>query len=83
MTIQQEAYRLIDGLSDGNVKIVIEFIRNLSKDGAADMDEAIPNRETIEAISEISEMKAHPEKYKSYATFQELLDDVMGDSDHA
>ena len=38
MTIQQEAYRLIDGLSDKNVRIVVEFIRNLSlsKDTVSD-----------------------------------------------
>ena len=31
MTIQQEAYRLIDALSDQSVQIVVEFIRNLPK----------------------------------------------------
>ena len=45
--------------------------------------EAIPNRDTMEAIAEVAEMEAHPENYKSYATFQELLDDVLGDSDDA
>lgn len=39
----------------------------------------IPNPETRAALEEISEMRAHPENYKSYSTFQELLDEVLHD----
>ena len=42
--------------------------------------EDVPNSETMEAIAEVTEMQAHPENYRSYATFQELLDDVTADS---
>ena len=42
--------------------------------------EDVPNSETIEAIAEVAEMEAHPENYRSYGTFQELLDDVTADS---
>ena len=41
---------------------------------------AIPNPETKAALEEIEEMRAHPEKYKSYASFQELLDEVLHDN---
>ena len=39
----------------------------------------IPNPETKAALEEIEEMRAHPENYKSYSTFQELLDEVLHD----
>ena len=42
--------------------------------------EDVPNSETMEAIAEVAEMQAHPENYRSYGTFQELLDDVTADS---
>ena len=37
----------------------------------------VPNAETRAALDEISEMRAHPENYKSYSSFQELLDEVL------
>lgn len=40
----------------------------------------IPNSETKAALEEIAEMRAHPEKYQSYSSFQELLDEVLHDA---
>ena len=40
----------------------------------------IPNAETVAAMREVEEMKAHPENYKGYASFQELLDEVLNDA---
>lgn len=37
----------------------------------------IPNNDTIEALSEYAEMIEHPEKYKSYATIEEAVKDVL------
>ena len=45
-----------------------------------DIGEEVPNAETKEALEEIKEMKAHPERFKSYGTFQELLDEVLVDA---
>ena len=36
----------------------------------------IPNKETLEAIEEIKEMEKHPEKYKSYSSAEEIIDEV-------
>lgn len=36
----------------------------------------IPNEETIVAIKEFEEFRKHPEDYKSYSSFKELLDDL-------
>jgi DNA-damage-inducible protein J len=40
----------------------------------------IPNQQTIAALAEYEEMKQHPEKYKRYSTFQEVLDEVLTDA---
>ena len=39
-----------------------------------------PNRETIDALNEYYEMKAHPEKYKKYDSFKNLMDEVLADA---
>ena len=40
----------------------------------------VPNAETKAALEEIAEMRMHPEEYKSYSSFQELLDEVLNDA---
>jgi len=39
----------------------------------------VPNKDTIEAFMEVEEMKKHPEKVKSYSSFDELLKEVEQD----
>lgn len=39
-----------------------------------------PNAETIAAMNEYYEMKAHPEKYKRYSSFQDAMKDVLADA---
>lgn len=34
------------------------------------------NSETLEALAEYDEMKTHPEKYKRYNSFSDLVEDV-------
>lgn len=36
----------------------------------------IPNTDTIAAIKEVEEMKAHPEKYKKYKSFADAIADI-------
>ena len=40
----------------------------------------VPNDETIAAMDEYYEMKVHPEKYKRYASFEEIMDEVSKDA---
>ena len=39
-----------------------------------------PRSETIEALNEYYEMKAHPENYKKYDSFKELMDEILADA---
>lgn len=36
-----------------------------------------PNAETIAAMNEYYEMKAHPEKYKRHSSFKDAMDEVL------
>lgn len=38
-----------------------------------------PNIETLAAFSEVEDMKKHPEKYKTYSSAKELIDEVLTD----
>lgn len=37
----------------------------------------VPNADTLAALQEYKDMKAHPENYKCYASFKEAMDDVL------
>ena len=39
-----------------------------------------PNAETAAALNEYVEMKARPEKYKRYASFQDAMNEVLSDA---
>ena len=39
-----------------------------------------PNAETIAALNEFYAMKAHPEQYKKYSSFRDVMDEVLGDA---
>lgn len=41
----------------------------------------IPNTDTIAAMREAEEVSQHPERYKRYISFSELLNDLKMDSD--
>ena len=38
-----------------------------------------PNAATAAAIKEVSEMKSHPERYKSYKSVDEMMEDILGE----
>lgn len=38
-----------------------------------------PNKELLEAFDEAEKIKKNPEKYKSYATAQEMMKDILGE----
>lgn len=38
------------------------------------------NAQTIAALNEYYEMKAHPEKYKKYSSFKDAMNDVLEDA---
>lgn len=41
----------------------------------------VPNADTIAAMKELEEMECHPEQYKSYSSFAELLKDIEAEDE--
>ena len=41
----------------------------------------VPNADTVAAIKEAEEMKAHPEKYKKYSSFEEIMAELDAEED--
>ncbi|MGI6555749.1 MAG: hypothetical protein ACOX1H_00260 [Pseudoramibacter sp.] len=39
-----------------------------------------PNAETRAALAEYAAMKKHPERYKRYRSFDDLMNEVLGDA---
>ncbi len=58
------------------------FIKQMLREGKIpfEIKAEIPNAETIAAMQEAEEFEKHPEKYKRYSSFSELLDEVMTDA---
>ena len=44
------------------------------------VSKANPNAETVAALNEYYDMKAHPEKYKRYSSFKDAMNEVLGDA---
>lgn len=57
------------------------FLRAVLREGGIPLDlhADIPNAETRAAMKEIDDMIAHPEKYKSYSSAEEMMEDIFAD----
>ena len=59
------------------------FLKQMVYEGAfpIKISRDIPNAETLAAINETREMAKHPERYKSFDTVEELMEDLLSDED--
>ena len=72
MSTREMAMNIISGMSEQQL---LEFIRD-----QIGLDD-IPNQETLEALAELKYMKAHPEEYKRYVSFDAAVADIMSEDD--
>ena len=58
------------------------FLRQTIRENAIpfNISREVPNADTIAAMREVEEMKKHPEMYKRYSSFSELLKEVEADA---
>lgn len=70
VSTKEMAYSCIDSMTEQQM---LEFIRD-----QLGLDD-IPNQETLEALTELKYMEAHPEEYKSYESVDEMFKDILGD----
>ena len=57
-------------ITDGNRENVSEEMER---------ENEVPNAETLAAIKEVEDMIAHPERYKTYSDFSEILKDLLSE----
>ena len=71
MSTKEYAYSLIDSMTEEQLKGFILLFGGLA--GGSE----VPNEETYEAISEVEDMKRHPEKYKSYDDVDQMFKELL------
>ena len=76
--LKKEAESLFNDLGLNMSSAITMFLKTaVSYDGIPfDVSRRTPNAETREALAEYDEMKTHPEKYKRYHRFSDLVKDV-------
>jgi len=80
--LKQEAEALFNDLGLNMSSAINMFLRSaVNYDGIPfELKRQTPNAETKAALDEYEEMKKHPGQYKRYESFDEVLDEVLGDA---
>ncbi|WIK89426.1 type II toxin-antitoxin system RelB/DinJ family antitoxin [Varibaculum cambriense] len=77
--LKRSAQLLLKDLGMDLTTAVTIFLRQTVRDQAIpfQISRDIPNAQTLAALQEYEEMKAHPEKYPRYNSFEEAMKDVL------
>ena len=77
--LKRSAQELLKDLGMDLTTAVTIFLRQTVRDQGIpfQITRDIPNAETIAALREYEEMRAHPENYKRYANFNEAMEDLL------
>lgn len=61
---------------------VVVFIKQMLREGRIpfEIKAEVPNAETAAALREAEEFEKHPENYKRYSSFSQLVEEVMTDA---
>jgi DNA-damage-inducible protein J len=81
--LKKAAESLFEDLGLNMSSAITMFLRSAVRcDGIPfDVRRNIPNPETRAALAEYREMKANPEKYKRYKSFDEMAEDILDDAE--
>lgn len=77
--LKRQAQQLFSELGMDMTTAVNIFLRQAVKEQAIPfrIGEPVPNAETREALAEMREMIAHPERYKGYHDVDEMMEDLL------
>ena len=79
--LKRAAEELFSDLGLNMSSAITMFLKSaVSCDGIPFEVRRVPNAETRAALAEYEEMKAHPERYKRYSSFDELMNEVLEDA---
>ena len=78
--LKKNAEDLFNDLGLNMTSAITMFLKSaISHDGIPFEVKRVPNAETRAALEEYEEMKNSPQKYKRYASFDEVVDEVFAD----
>ena len=79
--LKQEADALFSDLGLTMTSAITMFLRSaVSHDGIPFEVKRQPNQVTRAALAEYQTMKEHPEEYKRYSSFDDLMNEVLADA---
>lgn len=80
--LKQSAEALFADLGLNMSSAITMFLKSaVSHDGIPfEVKRITPNAETRAALAEYGETKKHPDKYKRYSSFEDLMDEVLADA---
>lgn len=80
--LKHEAEDLFDDLGLNMSTAITMFLKSaVSHNGIPfEVKRQTPNAETLAALSEYKAMKENPDLYKRYDSFEEAIDEVLGDA---
>ena len=80
-TLKNNAESVLDEFGISMTTAITMFLKQVVREQGIPFDLHLekPNAETIAAMNEFYEMKKHPEKYKKYNSFAEVLAEVEND----
>ena len=80
--LKQSAEALFADLGLNMSSAITMFLKSaVSHDGIPfEVKRITPNAETRAALAEYDKMKKHPDKYKRYSSFEDLMDEVLADA---
>lgn len=74
MSVKEVACSVFENLTENEL---IDFVLAFGGNRAQE----IFSQELLDAMAEVEDMKKHPENYKSYSSFNELLVDALAEDD--
>ena len=82
--LRKQATEIFDALGlDFDTAIRVFLKKTVAEYGIPfEMRTAVPASETKQILEEMRDMEDHPEKYKSYRSFREGLDEVLHDVEY-
>lgn len=79
--LKQSAEALFNDLGLSMSSAITMFLKSaVSHDGIPFEVKRVPNSETRAALAEYEEMKNNPSGYKRYASFDDMMDEVLADA---
>ena len=81
--LKQAAESLFSDLGLDMSSAITMFLKSaVSNNGIPFEVKRVPNAETRAALAEYDEMKKNPSTYKRYASFDDMMDEVLNDASH-